>query len=249
MAILKVFIIEDEVPAQLLLEKWIEQIPELELSGIFSDGFSALKAIQANAPDLIFLDIEMPKINGLEMLELIDNPPQVIFTTAYHEYAVNAFELAAVDYLLKPFSFDRFKQSIFKAIAQKEHSILNLRNAVFALRKGQMNPVLDRIVVKDGINIHIIPISEIFFLEAQDDYVMIHTKENKYLKLIGLQTLEKQLPARSFVRVHRSYIVNIAEISKIQNINKDSWGVFLSNGKFVKISRSGLTLLREIMYI
>lgn len=246
----KVFIVEDELPAQKLLEKWILSIPELKLEGIYSDGFSAVKAIQAEKPDLVLLDIEMPKLNGLEILELLEDPPQIIFTTAYHEYAVKAFELAAVDYLLKPFTFDRFKQAVEKVFVAHEASIFNAKRAIPALKSAQQKyfPV-DRIVVKDGVEIHVIPISEIAFIEAQDDYVMIYTKDRNYLKLGRLQSFEESLPTQEFVRVHRSYIVNITAISKIENYSKDSYQIILSNGKNVKISRPGLVLLREILSI
>lgn len=247
---LKVFIVEDELPAQKLLEKWIVSIPQLLLSGIYSDGFSALKAIQTEKPDLVFLDIEMPKLNGLEILELLDDPPQIIFTTAYHEYAVKAFELAALDYLLKPFSLERFKQAVDKAFSARKSAILNLGKSLHDLKIAQQeHRPLDRIVVKEGVNVHVIPISEILFLEAQDDYVMIHTNERKHLKLASLRSFEQSLPKQQFVRVHRSFIVNISAISKIGNYSKDSHQIILSDGQNVKISRSGLVLLREILYL
>lgn len=247
---LKVFIVEDEVPAQKLLEQWILTIPELVLSGNYSDGFSALKAIQAEGPDLVFLDIEMPKLNGLEILELLDNPPQIIFTTAYHEYAVKAFELAAVDYLLKPYTLDRFKKAVDKALDAHEKPGLNVKEAISEFQDARLKQVnIERIVVKDGVEIHIIPIYEILVIEALDDYVMIHTKEKKYLKLGVLRYFEEGLPAREFVRVHRSFIVNVTAISKIENYSKDSYQIILSNGKNVKVSRSGLALLREILLL
>jgi len=247
---LKVFIVEDELPAQKLLEKWIQSIPELILIGIYADGFSALKAIQAEKPDLVFLDIEMPKLNGLEILELLDDPPQIIFTTAYHEYAVKAFELAAIDYLLKPFSQERFERSVNKVLDTQKVLVPDLKKSLSKLKNAQQErQPLDRIVVKEGVNVHIIPVSEILFIEAQDDYVMIHTKEQKYLKLTSLRSLENSLPNGQFVRVHRSFIVNIDEISKIGNYSKDSHQIILSNGKNIKISRSGLVLLREILHL
>ena len=247
---LKVFIVEDELPAQKLLEKWIQSIPELILIGIYADGFSALKAIQVEKPDLVFLDIEMPKLNGLEILELLDDPPQIIFTTAYHEYAVKAFELAAIDYLLKPFSQERFERSVNKVLDTQKVLVPDLKKSLSKLKNAQQErQPLDRIVVKEGVNVHIIPVSEILFIEAQDDYVMIHTKEQKYLKLTSLRSLENSLPNGQFVRVHRSFIVNIDEISKIGNYSKDSHQIILSNGKNIKISRSGLVLLREILHL
>ena len=247
---LKVFIVEDEIPAQKLLEKWISEIPGLQLKGIFADGFSALKAIQSEKPDLIFLDIEMPKLTGLEMLELIDDPPKIIFTTAYHEYAVKAFELEAIDYLLKPFSFDRFKQAIDKSLFPTNRADENLIKAIHKLKNAQQNyQPIDRIVVKEGVEIFVIPFSEVLYIEAQDDYVMIHTKSRNHLKLCSLQSYEESLPKQEFVRIHRSYIVNVTAISKIENYSKDSYQIILSNGESLKISRSGLLLLRKILFL
>ena len=247
---LKVFIVEDELPAQKLLEKWIQSIPELVLIGIYSDGFSALKAIQNENPDLVFLDIEMRNLNGIEILELLENPPQIIFTTAYHEYAVKAFELSAVDYLLKPYSLERFMQAVDKASSTRKSAVLDLRKELPKLQSVQNKQhSLDRIVIKEGENVYVIPVSEIFYIEAQDDYVMIHTKERKYLKLMSLRSLSEGLSSQQFVRVHRSFIVNVSEISKIGNYTKDSHQIILSDGKIIKVSRSGLALLREILYL
>jgi len=250
MELLRVFIVEDEVPAQKLLEKWILTIPELVLSGIYSDGFSALKAIQTERPELVFLDIEMPKLNGLEVLELLDNPPQIIFTTAYNEYAVKAFELAAVDYLLKPFSLERFKKAVDKALVAHQKPTLNLKETISEFQNARLKQGnIERIVVKDGVEIFVIPIREILFIESLDDYVKIHTKDRTYLKLGVLRYFEEGLPIKEFVRVHRSYIVNITAISKIENYSKDSHQIILSNSKNVKVSRSGLALLREILFL
>lgn len=247
---LRVFIVEDELPAQNLLEIWIKSIPQLLLCGIYADGFSALKAIQEEKPDLVLLDIEMPRLNGLEILELLENPPQIIFTTAYHEYAVKAFELAAIDYLLKPFSLERFKQSIDKALLARESRVPNLKKLLPRLKAAkQEHKPIDRIVVKNGAEVQVIPISELVCIEAQDDYVMIYTENKNHLKLASLRSIEESLPKSEFVRVHRSYIVNVNAISKIEHYTKDSYQLVLSNGKQVKISRSGLALLREVLHL
>lgn len=245
---LKVFIVEDELPAQMLLEKWVKSIPELELKGIYGDGFSALKAIQTEKPDLVFLDIEMPKLTGLEILELLDNPPQIIFTTAYHEYAVKAFELEALDYLLKPFSLERFKTAVDKALLAHKTKSVNTIETIPKLKKALLNnQPIDRLVVKDGVDIFVIPIADILCIEAQDDYISIQTKQRSYLKLASLKSLEDSLPIKEFVRVHRSYIVKVSEISKIGNYTKDTHQIIMSNGKSVKVSRSGLISLKKIL--
>lgn len=247
---IKVFIIEDEIPAQKLLEKWIAEIPQLTLCGIYGDGFSALKAIQSGKPDLIFLDIEMPKLSGLEMLELIEDPPKIIFTTAYQEYAIHAFELEALDYLLKPYSFERFKQAVDKSLSLSTNSLSQSGNALPKVKKAFSNlEHHQRIVVKEGIDIFIIPTDEVYFLEAQDDYICIHTRDKKYLKLASLQSFEDTLAKNDFVRVHRSYLLNINFISRIEQLGKETYRAILNNKEELKISRSGLLLLKQKLSI
>ncbi len=244
-----IFIIEDEIPAQKLLKKWVDLMPEVILKGIYADGFSALKALQVNPPDLVLLDIELPKLNGIEILELLDNPPQIIFTTAYHEYAVKAFELNAVDYLLKPFSFQRFNQAVEKALQSFQSEKNKIQDALPNLKLAQQNTnSLERVVVKDGSEIFVIPLEEILYFEAQDDYVKIHTKERAYLKLAKLKFFEESLKKQEFVRVHRSFIVKLSAISKIGNYSKDSQQLILTNGDPIRVSRSGSALLKEILY-
>ncbi|MFH1000234.1 MAG: LytTR family DNA-binding domain-containing protein [Bacteroidota bacterium] len=247
---IKVFIIEDEIPAQKLLEKWIAEIPQLTLGGIYGDGFSALKAIQSEKPDLIFLDIEMPKLSGLEMLELIEDPPKIIFTTAYQEYAIHAFELEALDYLLKPYSFERFKQAVDKSLSLSVNSLDRSGNTLPTVKKAFSNLEHNqRIVVKEGVDIFIITTDEVYFIEAQDDYICIHTKDKKYLKLASLQSFEDTLAKNDFVRVHRSYLLNINFISRIEQLGKETYRAILNNKEELKISRSGLLLLKQKLSI
>ena len=173
-------IIDDEPLARLIVKEYLTAYPQIELLQECSDGFEGLKAIQQHKPDLIFLDIQMPKITGFEMLELAENPPAVIFTTAFDEYAIHAFEAHAVDYLLKPFSKERFDKAIQKMLGEKQKSAPN--NTDVLLEDAALSPAQkNRIVVKTGSKIKIIPVYEINYLEAADDYVKIHTAEGCFL--------------------------------------------------------------------
>lgn len=232
----KAIIIEDEKLARDLVRSYLTSHENIELIGEFSDGFSGLKAINELNPDIVFLDVQMPKLTGLELLELLENPPHIIFTTAYDEYAVNAFDLNAVDYLLKPFSKERFNKALEKVAKTSEE---NNSTAINGL-KGHVaeNAVLDKIVVKSNSNIHVIPLSEVVYIESEDDYVMIHTSKGKHLKHQTMKFYEQQLDSNKFIRIHRSFIVNVSEINKIEKFGKDSYQVVLKGGTTLKVSRS-----------
>jgi two-component system, LytTR family, response regulator len=209
-----------------------------------SDGFQGLKAIQELKPDVVFLDVQMPKLTGFEMLELLENPPVIIFTTAYNEYAIKAFEMNAVDYLLKPFSRDRFAKAVEKArekLGSKEvtPALKEFVNKVSASEKTE------RIVVKTGTKIQVIPVETLLYLEAQDDYVMLYTAEGKHLKQQTMKHYETTLDNKTFVRIHRSYIVNVHQVVKIEPYEKDSWQVVLKNNVKLPVSKSGYALLKK----
>jgi len=248
---IKAIIIEDEHLAAALLAKNAESHQQIELIGKYDNGFSGLKAIQEHQPDLVFLDIELPKLTGLELLELLDQPPMIIFTTAYNQYAIEAFEKNAVDYLLKPFSKNRLHQAIDKAIQQKQShiSIKEKAEDIINSINDSEEKKLDRIAVKDKTNIHLIAVEEVVYLEAQDDYISIHTKDRSFLKNARLKFFEQNLDSEKYVRVHRSYIVNIGFIKKLESYNKDSYLLILTNDAKINISRSGLQLLRKVLYI
>jgi len=251
MAILKCIIIEDESLAAELLSRNIKEYKQLSIMGVFDNGFSGLKAIQELKPDLVFLDIELPKLTGLELLELLDDPPMIIFTTAYNQYAIEAFEKNAIDYLLKPFAKSRLFDAIDKAILKmnnKDAGTSDYQKVLTSLHEE--NEIrLDRIAVKDKSNIHLISVDDIYFLEAQDDYVSIQTKDKAYLKNARLKFYEQNLDSKKFIRVHRSYIVNTAYIKKLENYSKDSFLLILQNEQRINVSRTGLQLLRKILYI
>ena len=244
---MKVIIIDDEPLARSIIREYLQFHPELELISECHDGFEGVKAISQYRPDLIFLDIQMPKINGFEMLELIEDPPAVIFTTAFDEYAIKAFESHAVDYLLKPFSRERFDKAVSKWL-QKGRAISG---------KEQLGPLLGsvsnspseqhRVVVKLSGKIRIIPVDDIHFLEAADDYVKIHTREGSFLKNKTMGHFETVLNKTQFVRTHRSYMLNISEITRIDPYEKDNHLAILKSGARVPVSKTGYVKLRSVL--
>ena len=241
----KVIIIDDEPLARMVVAEYLQKFPELEIASECNDGFEGVKAIQQNKPDLIFLDIQMPKINGFEMLELIDEPPAVIFTTAFDEFAIKAFEAHAIDYLLKPFSQERFDKAIQKWKEQKTDS---RKNTEELLETASQSPSqTQRIVVKNGSKIKIIPIQDVFYLEAADDYVKVHTQEGNFLKNKTMNHFEKTLDPQQFVRSHRSYIVNVQQITRIDPYEKDNHIAILKSGAKVPVSRNGYAKLRMVL--
>jgi two-component system LytT family response regulator len=243
---MKIIIIDDEPLARSIIKEYLQYHPEFELIAECNDGFEGVKAIQQYQPDIIFLDIQMPKINGFEMLELIEDPPAVVFTTAYDEYAIKAFESHAVDYLLKPFSRDRFDKAVIKL---KQGGKINY--------KAELTPLLDsissspseqhRVVVKLAGKIRIIPVEEICYLEAADDYVKIHTREGGFLKNKTMGHFETVLNKNQFVRTHRSYMVNIAAITRIDPYEKDNHLAILKTGARVPVSKTGYVKLKSVL--
>ncbi len=240
----KVVIIDDEFLARSLVKEYMKIFPQLEVVAECGDGFEGMKAIQEHNPDLIFLDIQMPKISGFEMLELIDEPPAVIFATAFDEYAIKAFDAHAVDYLLKPFDQERFDKAVKKFLAQ-QHANIDATKEL--LNDTQLPTTNNRIVVKNGSKIKIIPVQEVHYLEAADDFVKVFTKEGYYLKNKTMSFFESFLPAEMFVRCHRSYIVNIQEITRIDPYEKDGHVAVLKSGAKINISRNGYGKLREVL--
>ena len=234
---IKVLLIDDEPLATALLQEYLQDFPDLETVQICHDGFEGLKAIQTHKPDLIFLDVEMPRINGFEMLELLETAPSVIFTTAYGQHAVRAFDSQAIDYLLKPFSKTRFAQAIQKFRTSTDNP---LRQPL----EGDKEEYIQRVVLKDKNSIKIIPVEEILFLEANDDYVNIHTKEGRFLKKKTLSSLEKVLDPKLFIRVHRSYIIKVDQISKIEPYEKEGYLIKLATGHSVPVSKTGYPKLK-----
>ena len=242
---MKVVIIDDEPLARSIVKEYLQKHPDLEVMQECNDGFEGLKAIQQHQPDLIFLDIQMPKINGFEMLELIEQPPAVIFATAFDEYAIKAFEAHAIDYLLKPFNQDRFDKAISK---WNEKSRSNQKATQDLLDTAAQSPSQShRIVVKNGSKIKIIPVHDVHYLEAADDYVKVHTVEGYFLKNKTMSHFEQVLDGQLFVRSHRSYIVNVQQITRIDPYEKDNHVAVLRSGAKVPVSRNGYVKLRAVL--
>ena len=247
---IKALIIDDEPLARSLVLEYLQAFPQIQVMQECNDGFEGVKAVQQHQPDLIFLDIQMPKINGFEMLELIEEPPTVIFTTAFDQYALKAFEAHAIDYLLKPFSQERFDKAIHKLLEQKvAPAETKEKTAALLATAAQATERHDRVVVKLGHKINIIPVDDIQYLAADDDYVNLHTAYGTFLKNRTMSYFEKSLDAQQFVRVHRSYMVQIAQITRLDPYQKDTYIAKLRSGAEIPVSRAGYSKLKAVLQL
>jgi two-component system LytT family response regulator len=246
----RVLIIDDEPLARMVVQEYLQAFTtDIKVLQECGDGFEGIKAIMQHQPDLIFLDVQMPKINGFEMLELVEQPPQVIFTTAFDEYAIKAFETHAVDYLLKPFSRERFNKAIEKYLSQSG-SKPSAKPTEALLEAAAQSPAQhERIVVKTGTKVKIIPVHDIEYLAADDDYVSIFTPEGSFLKNKTMNFFEQMLDPRQFARVHRSYIVSVAQITRIDPYEKDAHLAVLKSGARIPVSKAGYVKLRQVLGI
>ncbi|MDB5253101.1 MAG: response regulator transcription factor [Flaviaesturariibacter sp.] len=244
---IKTLIIDDEPLARSIVTEYLQDFPQVQLVGECNDGFEGVKAIQLHAPDLIFLDIQMPKINGFEMLELIEQPPAVIFTTAFDEYALKAFETHAVDYLLKPFSKDRFDKALAKFLAETAQPARGAGVQALLQSANELPAQSERIVVRTGGKIRIIPVPQILYLEAADDYVKVVTADGTFLKNKTMGYFENTLPSTQFVRTHRSYLLNVQEITRIDPYEKDAHLAILRSGARIPVSKTGYARLKTVL--
>jgi len=239
-------IVDDEELARGFLRELLQPHPEIEIAAECANGFEAVKAIGEVNPDLLFLDVQMPKLDGFEVLELIESaahPPVVVFVTAYDQYAMRAFDAHAVDYLLKPFSAERFERALERAKARLGER--KLPTEVAAARTPAERP--QRIVVKDGTRVHVIPLDKLDYVEAQDDYVALHSGGKSHLKQQSITSLEAALDPARFVRIHRSAIVNLERVVRIEPYGKESRLAILTDGTRLPVSRSGYARLLEAM--
>jgi two-component system LytT family response regulator len=246
MTMINALIVEDEKLARDLIRDYLRDHPDVKLLGEFEDGFSGLKAINEMKPDLVFLDIQMPKLSGFELLEVLDHIPVIIFTTAFDQYAIKAFEYNAVDYLLKPYSKERFAEAVNKSREKIASGDREGAGKMIA-HMDKKEEVIHRVVVKSHSKIHVIPVDDIRYIEAQDDYVMVYTKDHKYLKQKTMKYFEAHLPPDDFVRIHRSYIARLSEIVQMQLYEKDSYVVILKDTTRLPVSKTGLPKLKEML--
>ncbi len=247
---IRTILVDDEELARRLLSEYLSAENDIEIVAECANGFDAVKLVAEYKPDLLFLDVQMPKLDGFEVLELIDHEVAVVFVTAYDQYATKAFDASAVDYLLKPFDIERFKIALGRArqhIAGKTQSKVN----VSELRQAASPPGahVQRIVVRDGTNLHVIPVSQLDYAEAQDDYVALHTRGKTHLKQQTISNLETSLDPARFVRIHRSFLVNFERVARVEPYTKDTRMAVLSDGSKIPVSRSGYLRLKELMQV
>jgi len=242
---IRAVIVDDEELARQMLREFLSAHQEIEIAAECANGFEAVKAVTELKPDLIFLDIQMPKLDGFEVLELIGTDRAVVFVTAYDEYAIRAFDIHAVDYLLKPFGAERFETALQRA-RQRLGGKLPAPAELSSSARPASQP-LERIVVRDGTRVFIIPIAKLDYAEAQDDYVALVSEGKKHLKQQTISSLEGILDPSRFLRIHRSYIVNLEKVTKVEPYSKDNYMVVLSNGTQLPVSRSGYARLREVL--
>lgn len=244
---IKAVLIDDEPLARSIVTEYLQAFPEITIAQECNDGFEGVKAIAQHKPDLIFLDIQMPKINGFEMLELIEQPPSVIFTTAFDEYAIKAFESRAIDYLLKPFSKERFEKAVQKWLELRNKTDQKANTQTLLTEELRQPEERNRIVVREGSNIRIVPVHEIQYLEAYDDYVKIFTPKEMFLKKKTMSFYESSLDPAAFVRVHRSYMINLSQLTKIEPMEKETYIALLKTGVKVPLSKSGYAKLKGVL--
>ena len=242
-------IIDDESLARDIVKRYAADFQMLNVVAECGDGFEALRQIQAHKPDLIFLDIQMPKLDGFELLEVIDYNPAIIFTTAFDQFAIKAFEMNAVDYLLKPFSKDRFESAVQKAIQRIGVEKSNVNTSLETLKENvqESRGTLDRVVTRLGSKVTVIPVDRIWYIESADDYVMIYSELGNHLKEKTMKFFEEHLPTNNFVRIHRGSIINLAQIAAIDPYTKDTHMVTLKCGAKLRASADGYKKLRALL--
>ncbi|MEN8116677.1 MAG: LytTR family transcriptional regulator DNA-binding domain-containing protein [Bacteroidota bacterium] len=243
---LRTIIVEDEELARNLMKSFLAGMENIELVAECENGFEGVKQINELKPDLVFLDIQMPKITGFEMLELLEHKPQIVFATAYDQYALKAFDYNAADYLLKPYSKDRLAEAVEKVTEriQKDGKESDIAEKISGFPREEY---LERVVVKDRHKIHIAPVDQVRYIESMDDYVMIYTTEGRWMKQKTMKYFESALNPKNFVRIHRSYIVRVDEINEIQQYEKESYIVILHDRTKLKVSKTGYKNLKGVL--
>jgi two-component system, LytTR family, response regulator len=242
---IQALIVDDEDLARHALRELLKSHPEIEIASECANGFEAVKAFAEHKPGLIFLDVQMPKLTGFDVLELIGAEASVIFTTAYDQYAMRAFEVHAVDYLLKPIGRERFEAALERAKSRLGEKMPAPHELASAARPPRQ--FLERLVVRDGTRVTLIPVAKLDYIEAQDDYAALASQGKKHLKQQTIASLEACLAPESFVRIHRSYIVNLERVVRIEPYGKDSRLAILTDGTRLPVSRAGYARLKALL--
>jgi two-component system LytT family response regulator len=246
MAKMRVAIVDDEELARKLLREYLADCEDVEVVAECANGFEAVKTVADLKPDLLLLDIQMPRLDGFEVLELVGREVSVIFVTAYDKYALRAFEVHAVDYLLKPFSPERLREALNRA-GHRLEAKQPFPPAEIAVAARVPGVYLERVAIRDGAKVHVIPVSKVDYIEAQDDYVSFHSEGKSLLKQQTLADVENAMDPAQFVRIHRSYILNIDRLARLELYAKDSHAAILRDGIRLPVSRSGYARLNAVL--
>jgi two-component system LytT family response regulator len=248
--LLRIVVVDDEPLARAVVREYAAADPGIAIVADCANGFEAVKAVAELKPDLVLLDVQMPKLDGFEVLELLGREQPVIFITAYDQYALRAFDVHAVDYLLKPFSAERFQEAIDRARERRRAKAAppSADDIAGIVReaKPKSGPA-GRVLIRDGANVHVLPVDKIDYVEAQDDYVAFKSEGKQYLKDQTLSAVETTLDPARFVRIHRSFILNIDRISKVELYAKDSRMAILRDGTRLPVSRAGYARLSQLL--
>jgi two-component system LytT family response regulator len=240
-------IVDDEELARAVVQEHLDAHPEIQVVATCANGFEAVKAAIELKPDLMFLDIQMPKLDGFEVLELLEVPPTVVFITAYDQHALKAFEVHAVDYLLKPFNADRFEEALVRAKARCDRSAPSGPQPSELAAAARSDWPLDRLVVRDGTKVNLIPLAKLEYVQAQDDYVLLKTAEKSHLKQQTISSLEGRLDPNRFLRIHRSFIIQLDRLARLEQTPSESWVAVLLDGTRLPVSKSGYARLKTVL--
>jgi two-component system LytT family response regulator len=246
MSTLRIAIVDDEELARRVVREYLQDVDDVEIVAECANGFEAVKVATELEPDLLLLDVQMPKLTGFEVVELVGREQPVVFVTAYDQYALRAFEVHAVDYLLKPFERDRLLEALARARERLQQRQPAAAAALKAAGESRPRP-LDRILIRDGAKVHIVPVSRVDYVQAQDDYVCIRSEGREYLKEQTLGELEAALDPARFVRIHRSYLLNVDRLARVEPMSKDSRAAILKDGTELPVSRTGYQRLTELL--
>jgi len=240
-------VVDDEDLARAVVQEHLAGHPEITVVASCGNGFEAVKAAAEHKPDLLFLDIQMPKLTGFEVLELLDPQPTVVFITAYDQHALKAFEVHAVDYLLKPFDAERFEEALVRAKARCDQGQPSGPQPMELAAAARSDWPLDRLVVKDGTKVSLIPLAKLDYVQAQDDYVLLKTPEKSHLKQQTISNLETRLDPKRFLRIHRSFIIQLDRLARLEQTPSESWVAVLQDGTRLPVSKSGYARLKAVL--